>query len=239
MTEVGWDNLVEDGNELKTEPLQPGELTFAEEEDVERAVQEFNALVARRGMELAFDTHAMVIGRWFGGDYSAFADPSRTKPASFRAFLQHKGLAASRVWIYDLVRIAEFANHLRSEVAHGLTPSHHRALLPVDDFLLRQELAERAFEGKLSVQDLKDEVVRRLPPPPPPEDKPQPRLPPISLDALRTTRQEFTQRLSVKRFQRDYARQSPAEQRRSVAWLTEIVQHGQTLLNSVEPREPE
>lgn len=204
---------------LQTEPLNPGTLSFAQQELVEQAVDDTNAAVAQSRFQLATIVRDLVIGRFFGGDYSRFADRNPTKEQTFAAFVRHKRLVVGDKTVYYLVRVGEQARHLRSEVAQWLPFSHHKLMLPIKDATVREQLAERAFDGQWTVEDMTHAVQPYLEQPP---ERAPPRTQPVVIESLRATRNDLLKKVTPERLKREWPRMTPAQQAKAEAWVDEL-----------------
>lgn len=145
-------------------PAEDVPLLPAEERLIDEAVDWLNGAVRRSGLDLAVVVHRYLLDRFFGGRYEAFADPSRTKPTSFRALCASPRLALSANSLYTMVRVGEQLAELPEELGRTLSVGHHRALLPVTDPVVKRDLAARAAAARWSVRELEDAIRLQRPP---------------------------------------------------------------------------
>jgi len=131
--------------------------------DVDEAVRYINERTVLSGLDLARDVGEYILNTFFDGDYAHFANPSRTKPTSFRALELRQDLLIGKARLHDFVRISHQLKMLPSEVVTRLTLAHHRALLPVPDPASKAALARRALDEGWPSRVLCHEVRRFVP----------------------------------------------------------------------------
>lgn len=136
------------------------ELSDAESALIDDAVAHINEAVNRSGLDLAADVYSFIIGRFFGGSYEAFVEPSRLKARSFAALCQRDDLNLSQASLYALVRVGHQLEQLPATVARALTVKHHRALLPIADPAEKLTIAQRAADERWTAAEI-DAAARR------------------------------------------------------------------------------
>ena len=130
---------------------------------LQEAVEFLRRERGRKGADLARVVGEYVLRVFFKGDYREFSRKSRSKPVMFRALLAHPDLPFSRSTLCTLVRVSQQLEKIPSEVAGRLSLAHHRALLPLEDDLLRQRLAKAAIRNSWTRERLEQEVRGLLP----------------------------------------------------------------------------
>ncbi len=149
------------GPELAVGPTSV--LVRPEAADVDEAVCYINERTVLSGLELAGAIGEYILNTFFDGDYANFANPSRTKPTSFRALELRQDLLIGKARLHDFIRISHQLKTLPSEVVTRLTLAHHRALLPLPDPASKAALARRALDEGWPSRVLCHEVRRFVP----------------------------------------------------------------------------
>ncbi len=139
------------------------QLIPVDDETISEAVRYINERTILNGLQLAKEVGEYIVNTFFGGDYTKFADPSRSKSLSFRALLARKDLLLGKSTLYVFVRISEQLKLLPAEVATQLPLAHHRALLPLPDSKRKEALARRAVREEWPSRVLGKEVRKLLP----------------------------------------------------------------------------
>jgi hypothetical protein len=129
---------------------------------VEAAVAFIRRNARLEGPELARVVGGYVLAEFFADDFEQFRRHSRSKPVSFRALAARLDLPFSAGRLCTLIRISHQLREMAPEVADGLTLSHHRALLPLDDTSLKSKLAACARSQKWTRSRLEAEVRPHL-----------------------------------------------------------------------------
>ena len=131
---------------------------------VEQAVAFINETVARSSLEVVQRVGRYVLDEFFDGRYEFFADPSRSKPISFRSLIARDDLLPGGRELYRIVRIAHQLEELPAELATSLSMTHHRTLLCIHDQELKRGLAQRTVENEWTSRELEAEVRARAAP---------------------------------------------------------------------------
>ena len=147
----------------RPDPALPLPLSAADLALVDGAVAWLNRSVQTSSVQLAVEVSDYIVATFFGGDFQAFADPSRTKPVSFRALARRDDLAIGEATLYRLVRIGQQVGQLPADIAEALTLKHHRALLSLSDGRSRHALARQAAAEGWTAQQLADAIQQKQP----------------------------------------------------------------------------
>lgn len=137
------------------------------------AVLWLNRAVQASGIQLAVSVSDYVVATFFGGDFANFTSHDPHKPSSFRALCQHDDLKMSAGTLHRLVRVGQQVGRLPADVAEGLSVSHHRVLLTVDDLAYKGHLAREAVQHDWSVAQLEARIREEKTEPLHPRGRPQ------------------------------------------------------------------
>jgi hypothetical protein len=115
-----------------------------------------------RGLDAVREVGSYVLTHFFADDFKRFSRRAKSKPVSFRLLLARQDLAIKPATIRALVRVHKQLDELPSELAEGLSLSHHRALLPLPTSDLKVTLGQAAMAGCWTRDRLEQEVRKRL-----------------------------------------------------------------------------
>lgn len=132
----------------------PQHLLDADDALVAATVADLNAAARKSGVELALEVSALVLRRFFDGDYAAYAAVDRDKEHSYRRLAAHPDLELSASTLQRLVRIGHQAATMPLALAESLSLRHHRALLTVADEEKREALAAEALRQRWTSDQL-------------------------------------------------------------------------------------
>ena len=133
-------------------------LSSAENEVIDRAAAHLNGLAARAGLSLACDVARYTLDTFYAGDYDAYTSRNTIHHRSFRELCRRGDLLLSESTMRSYLAIAHQLPVLPASVAERLSPSHHRALLPVQRPDHKIALAERAAAEGWTKEQLTREV---------------------------------------------------------------------------------
>jgi hypothetical protein len=132
---------------------------------VETAVKDITRLWRRGLLDTVVAVGDYLIATFFDDDIAAALSHTPTKPTALRQLYARVdelpiGLHQLRV----AIRVAVQCHQLPKALAHGLTPGHHEALLPLKQPAQRLKLARQTVQEQLTVRAL-EARVRALAPP--------------------------------------------------------------------------
>lgn len=138
-------------------------LSADEERQVDATVRFLHETALRHGIEHAVEVRDHVLGTYFDGDFAAFSDSRRNKSRSFRSLCEREDLPYKFATLYSLVRVGQQVDELPAGVGRALSPTHHRALLPLLDAEAKVRLAREAVDRELTVAQLEERVRANKP----------------------------------------------------------------------------
>ncbi len=136
---------------------------LVDEGKLDEAVNFINRKTILSGLDLAREVGKYILDNFFDGDYQSFVNPSSAKEQSFRALLSREDLLPGSTTLYNFVRVSHQLELLPSDLVDRLTFTQHRALLPLPDPKLKEELARRALDQGWTSGVLEAEVSKLLP----------------------------------------------------------------------------
>lgn len=127
---------------------------------VKVAVVRLNGVNRSHGLAWVRAMGELVVDLFFDGDLAQVRLEGR-RHRSLRAVARHPELEISTSTLWYTLAIYEQLHQMPTALAHALSVSHHRRLVPVRDLTVKLRLAERAVHHRWSVRALEGEVARQ------------------------------------------------------------------------------
>jgi hypothetical protein len=125
--------------------------------DLDRAVEDLNRIYTHGGLKTAVAMGRYILERFFGGDVAEFRS-HRGDSISFRALHRRGDLAMSLSTLNASVAVYLQVQQLPRELAWQLSVTRHKALLPLKDPVVKEQLAAKAIREGMPSRELRREV---------------------------------------------------------------------------------